>query len=106
MDNKTTNDPENYYKMSEPFESPDAANEALSKFHEELGKLRKKHKITDVLIVTHGSIRYEDGKVGHFMNHSAYGSSRNQESMAAYVYGQTQAEHRELINKLLAGKTE
>jgi hypothetical protein len=100
-----TNDPDNYAKMSIPFESTEAANEALSNFHKELGELRKKYKIPDLLIVTKGSVKH-DGETGDWMQHSSYGSSLNQLTMAAYAYGQLQAEHKELISKLIAGKTE
>ena len=101
---KIKNDPDNYYKMSEPFEGADACNEAISKFYEELGELRKKYKIRDVLIVTYGSVKYTDGKIGDFMQHSGFGNSINQLPMSAYAYGQLQAENRELMNNLISGK--
>lgn len=101
-DTKATHDPENYYKMSAPFESADACNEAIAKFHEELAELRKKHKIRDVLTVLYGSVRYEDGKVAEFMQHSTLGSTANAPLMAAYVFGQEQAISRERINKLIS----
>ena len=100
---KIKNDPENYYKLSEPFESSDACNEALTKFHEELSELRKKYKIRDLLVVTYGSVKYEDGKVSDFMQHSGFGNSINQLPMSAYAYGQLQAENRERMNHLIAG---
>lgn len=105
MDGKITNDPENYYKLSAPYESEDAADEAISKFYEELGELRKKHKIPDLLIVIKATVRHKDGKVGQMMGQYAYGSTLDHLAMAAYVYGQLQAEHKELINKLIVGKT-
>ncbi len=101
-----TNDPDNYNKLSIPFESVDLANEALSNFHKELSDLRKKHKIPDVLVVTKGSVRHADGEIGDFMQHSSYGSSLNQLPMAAYAYGQTKADHDVIISKLIAGKAE
>ena len=99
---KETSDPENYYKMSEPFESADACNDALAAFYEGIGELRKKHRIRDVLIVTYGSVRYEGGKLGDFMQHSTFGNQMNEVPMAAYVFGQTQASARERINKLIS----
>lgn len=101
---KQTNDPDNYSKMLVPFESMDAANEALTKFFDEVGEIRKKYKIPDVLIITKGSIRHEDGSEGDFMNHSGFGSMLNQLPMAAYCYGQVQAEQKETISKLISGK--
>ena len=103
---KITNDPENYYTLSKPFEGPEAANEAIEKFYEELGALRKKYKIPDLLAVVYASTKYPDGKIGSFMNHIGFGNSLHQSVMAAFAYGQTQAEHRELINKTIdVGKT-
>ena len=101
---KFKNDPENYHKMSEPHESPEKANEALQKFYEKVEAARKEFKIADILVITKDSIRYEDGEVGQFMQHSQYGNQLNGVSMAAYAYGQLQAEERELLNKLIAGK--
>ena len=98
------NDSENYRRMSEPFENQDLANEALKNFYEDLKIARKKHKIPDILIVTKGSTKYPDGGTGQWMQHSQYGNLLNAEPMAAYAYGQTQAEHRQAINKLLDAK--
>lgn len=103
MENKIKNDPENYHKMSEPYESPEKANEALRKFYDKVSEARNEFKIADVLIVTKGSVRYNDGEVGQFLQHSQYGNQLNGTSMAAYAYGQLQAEERELLNKLVAG---
>ncbi len=102
---KQTIDLENYMQLSIPFESTDKANEALTNFYNELGELRKKHKIPDVLIVTKGTVRYEDGEVGDYIQHSSFGNSLNALPMAAYAYGQIQADHESLISKLIAGKT-
>lgn len=101
---KQKRDPENYLKMSEPFETIDSANEALANFFEEISEIRKKHKVADVLIVCKGSVKYEDGEIGDFINFSHYGNSLNQLPMAAFVYGQTSQDQKEMVNKLLAGK--
>ena len=100
---KFKNDPDNYYKMSEPHENADKANEALQNFHDKVSEARKEFKIADVLVITKDSVRYESGEVGQFMQHSQYGNQLNAASMAAYAYGQLQAEQRELLNKLAAG---
>ena len=101
---KQTNDHENYYLLSEPFESPDVCNKALEDFYAELGELRKKHHIRDLLVVTYGAVKYEDGKVADWMQHSGFGNSRNQLPMSAYAFGQLQAEDTERMNKLIKGK--
>lgn len=104
MASEFKNDPENYYKMSEPHETPDKANEALQKFYDKVSEARKEFKIADILVITKDSVRYPDGEVGQFMQHSQYGNQLNAVSMAAYAYGQLQAEDRERMNKLVAGK--
>lgn len=104
MESKFKNDPDNYYKMSEPHENPDKVKEALQKFYDKVSEARKEFKIADILVITKDSVRYPDGEVGQFMQHSQYGNQLNGVSMAAYAYGQLQAEERELLNKLVAGK--
>jgi hypothetical protein len=104
MPSKFKNDPENYHKMSEPHENPEKVNEALQKFYEKVAEAREEFRIADILVVIKDSVRYEDGDVGQFMQHSQYGDQLNGVSMAAYAYGQLQAEQRELLNKLIAGK--
>ena len=52
MASKFKNDPDNYYKMSEPHENPDKANEALQKFYDKVSEARKEFKIADILVIT------------------------------------------------------
>ena len=105
MENKFKNDPENYHRMSAPHENTDKANQALKSFYEKVEKARLEYKIADVLIIIKDAIKYDDGGVGQFVQHSQFGSQTNGVSMAAYAYGQLQAEQREVLNKLIAGKT-
>jgi hypothetical protein len=77
MASKFKNDPDNYYKMSEPHENPDKANEALQKFYDKVSEARKEFKIADILVITKDSVRYPDGEVGQFMQHSQYGNQLN-----------------------------
>ena len=98
------NDPENYYKMSEPHETSDKANEALRKFYEKVEEARKEFKIADILIVTRDTVKYDNGDIGEFVQYSQYGNQANGVAMSAYAYGQLQAEQREMLNKLVAGK--
>jgi len=100
----TTQDPALYHEMAQPFETPEAANDAISAFYEDVRGLRRKHKIRDVLIVVFDSATYGDGKVGEFMNTIHMGSELHALSMAAYSYGQQQADHREMIAKIVATK--
>lgn len=100
---KFKSDPENYHNMSQPHEREDKATEALQGFYDAISEARKKFKIADVLVVTKDSLRYEDGKVGDFMQHSQFGNQLNGVAMAAYAYGKLQAEEREMLNKLISG---
>ena len=105
MEDKIIRDEKNYFEMSKPHENADIANKALHDFYAEISELRKKYKIRDVLVITYDSVQYPDNKIGEFMQHTAFGNSTNQVNMAAYVYGQVNAEERERVNKLLAGTT-
>lgn len=96
-------DLENYYKMSEPFESPDEINKAIAEFNIELGELRKKYKIADMLVVLMDSVKYAT-KTGQIMITLTYGNSLNVPIMAAYAHGQAQVDSREMINKLMANQ--
>ena len=101
---KIKKDPENYHLMSVPHEGDDAANKALESFYDELSELRKKYKMRDVFVIVYDSIKYEDGKVGEFMNCSAYGASVNQLPMTAFAYGSEKKNHDEMMAKMLSGK--
>lgn len=105
MERKIKLDPENYHKMSEPFESQDLATDALENFYNDVEDARRKYKIPDILVVTKGSTKYADGHIGQWIQHTQYGNQLEGEVMAAFVLGQMQAERRENVNKLLAGKT-
>ncbi len=100
---KQVNDPENYHNLSAPFESAELANKAISDFYDEVNVIRKKYKIPDLLITIKGSVKYESGQ-GEFMNIISFGNQLNQVPMAAYTYGKTQTDYRELINKISTGK--
>lgn len=94
-------DPDNYYKLNRPFNTPEKANEAIGAFYEAVSELRNKHEIPDVLIVIKGSAIYEDGKAGEFLNLLQFGNQLNGVPMAAYAYGKLQAENIEIVNKLM-----
>jgi hypothetical protein len=100
---KITNDPANYRKVSEPHETPKAANEALTAFYEEVGELRKKHRIAQVLVVCETNVMYESGE-GAALTHMQYGDALKGVPLAAYAYGQLKSEQLEMINTLLAGE--
>lgn len=106
MAKKFKSDPENYYKMSEPFESTDIANDAIGKFMEELSELRKKHNIRDVYVIIYDTAKLKEGDVGEFITTGNFGNQMNCLPMAAYAYGQEQSEHKERISKMISKKAE
>lgn len=97
-------DPDTYEAMQQPFESADAANEAMRAMFKDLGELRKKHRMANVTMVVNMRVRYPDKKVGETISWVHYGDSLREESMLAFAYGQASADRRESLAKLLAGK--
>ncbi len=98
-----------YREMSVPFASPDACNEAINAFFNELSELRRKHKIRDLICVLNGSVLYpkdetddEGSPEGEFIIEQSFGSSMQREVLAAWLLGHVQAEHRETVNKMLS----
>ncbi len=97
-------DPKLYREMSEPFKTPDEANAAIKAFFDDLGDIRKKHGLRDVLCVIQGSCIYPDQGEGEFITTAMHGSEDEAEPMAAYALGLHEAERRERINKIRSRK--
>lgn len=96
-----------YREMAKPFESPDAANKAVEAFFVDLGEIRRKHKITDILCVIGGSCIYpkseeSDETDGLFITEHSYGATVMREILAAWVLGRVQSQHREIVAKMLS----
>lgn len=104
MSNNFKSDPKNYHEMSKPYKDKDEANDSWAKFYSEVSDLRKKYKVTDLLVVSSSYVTYEDGEVGQIMIHMGYGDMSKQTHLAAYAYGRTQAEEKERLNKILNDK--
>jgi len=98
------NDPQTYREMSTPFPDADTANESIRSFFDDVAAARKRHHIRDALVVVAGSTTYPDGEEGEYHTLMHLGDSRNGPVLAAYALGETQAEMRERINALAAGK--
>ncbi len=96
-------DPERYRKISEPFESVDAGNEAIQGFFKELGELRIKYKIPDLYIVLKATALTSDDEEGSFTTSMHYGNTLESEGMLAWALGRVQAERVERIAKWLQG---
>jgi hypothetical protein len=90
--------------MSEPFQSAAAADEALAAFDAELRELRRKHKITDVLCVSHFTVM-SGGREAENWSSSFIGNVLMAEAMAAYSFARERAQARQRIARLLAEAT-
>jgi hypothetical protein len=99
---KTEHNPGRYATLLTPL-SRDAANENMQAFFEEVGKLRERYHIPDVLVVVKTNVEYE-GAIGEAIASNHYGSTFEAEALAAYALGQLREQTREHINKLVAGK--
>lgn len=93
-----------YREMAVPFPSEAAANGAMARFFEEVGELRKKHKITDVYFVVGGSVATDDPEYpeSQFMAPMMYGNQLNAEPLLAYALGFEQRKRQERIGTLLS----
>jgi hypothetical protein len=96
-------DPEKYRRLSAP-RSADETNKALEAFFEEMGTVREKHGIPNVVLVASVMVQYADGNVGEAVTMSSYGDSLKIVPLLAYGLGQARAEDREMVAKLIAGE--
>lgn len=94
-----TRDGKLYRELSEPFESPDEANAAIEAFIKDLAEIRKKHGLRDVLCVISSACTYPDGEEADFIMSYQLGDEAKGVLLAAWIYGEAQAEHREMVNK-------
>jgi hypothetical protein len=101
---KVKRDPTLWREMQEPHESLSATNAAVEGFFEELGALREKYRLADVVVV--GRVVYLDEQGGEVeaMTTSVYGESLRAESMAAYAYGSFAAKRQRAISDMLSGQ--
>lgn len=98
---KTFTDQDNYHKLSEPFESPEAAENAFAAFWDEFYELRNKHKLPDVYVIAAIAIRYPDGETGSVMASLHAGDELRREPMVAWAYGRESALRQERLAKLI-----
>lgn len=88
-----------------PFESPDAANDAISGFCKAVTDARAKFGVQQVTVGMMVDVDY-GGKQGlaTAMTTHKLGSQFNDEALAAFIYGEAAAERRKMINLLASGK--
>ncbi len=86
-------DPKLYRQLAEPFESEDAANEAMHAFQTELYELRVKHRIRDLTFVAQFAVDLpERNEVDcTIVNH--YGDQSKKVTGLAFAYGKAFEEH-------------
>lgn len=101
-----SHDPENYAKMSVPFDNGNQADEALKNFFDAVEKARNEFKITDAHVIVKISIKRE-GETGAAMSSAHFGHSLEAEGMCAWSLGYEGANRRNTIERLMhAGKSE
>lgn len=102
---KITPSPGLYRELSEPFDSPEEANESLEKFYEAVRAARAEHGIADFYLVTQVGVVYSSGEgVAH--SSFALGNQSNRLALAAYAYGREKKFHEELIAAVIASARE
>lgn len=97
MDGKKTNNPDNYYELSKPFETRAAAEEALDLFHHEVEALRQQYRIADVTI----GMRVDVKGSGPLIAKGHFGDSERIEGLAAYVFGSAAENRRACVKALI-----
>ena len=100
---KSHNDPENYRKMSEPFENIEKANEAINTFLDLVEKARNVCHIADVHVIIRFSVLGADGKEGDAITSAHFGFSMNAAQMCAWSLGREEASAKEMLRELMAG---
>ena len=94
-------DCERYREASEPHPSVEAAEEAVKAFFDEVGALRVKYHMKDLLLVWGVAVIDPDGVEMASMGLSGFGNQALWESMAAFAYGVEKTNRAKRIGELL-----
>lgn len=89
-------------QMREPFPTPDEANAAMEAFLDDVAGARKKHRVSDVYLVVAFNYLATDGEETRGMACWGCGDGMRHEQMAAYALGTTQADRRQIVDKLIS----
>lgn len=95
------NDPATYRALSEPFECRETANDAVSEFYEGVEALRRKYRISDLVLITEVGIVI-DGEETRAASQLSLGSSGNHLPMLARAYGGARERHDSDLALMLA----
>lgn len=96
MTTTTHNDPATYRRLSVPFPTVEASNEALTAFFEEVRAARERHRIPDVIVLAEISVMI-DGEEVRGSAHAHNGDSSRILPMLAREFGAAQQRHEEQI---------
>jgi hypothetical protein len=86
-----SSNPALYRKMSEPFQSREAAEAALGAFYEELRALREKHRVRDVSATWSFSYLLPDGVESESVGRCHIGDQMREVQMASWALGEAEA---------------
>jgi hypothetical protein len=95
--------PAAYREASQPHESYDAATEAMTDFLKEVGELRLKHRLANVVTIIQANALDEDGEEGETAAMHSYGDQLRVEGLCAFGYGQAIRDRQTSIGRLLKG---
>ncbi len=90
------NDPENFKLMAVPFASESELEDATESFYQELAALRKKYKLTDLIVITKNSVVSETG-TNSYMAIQQYGDGMTHPELMARAFLKMKEE---IIDKL------
>ena len=90
-----------YRKLSEPFPSKEAANDALEKFQQELSALREKYRLADMHVLVQINVITESGEEGIFNSEMGFGDQRLVGTMLAMAMGREQSRRESELATLL-----
>jgi hypothetical protein len=93
--------PELFRRMSEPYDTADAANAALEAFYADVKAAREKHRIAQVYVIAETNVKYESFE-SPAMSTASFGSGEHSLAMVAWAFGREQEQHEELIAAMRA----
>ena len=96
------NDPGLYRRMSEPFDSADAAQSAWDAFRADIEAAREKHKITEVVVLVQFPYRASEGDEILGGSMLCIGDGMRHEVMLATGLADVQRTRQEMIGSILA----
>lgn len=96
-----TSNPARYRRMSEPFDSREQANQAITEFFADVEAAREKHRISDVVVLVEVGMVVGDVET-RASAQLALGSRAYELPMLARAFGAAQARHQNDLALILA----